>query len=241
MSESTDGRPDRQHHSEHLISNQGANLRSLIDWIKHLQIKPQLKLLMRSLADYYGANGKCFPSIRRLAAEICVSRATIHRWMNQLEELGLISRKARYRANGGKTSNLYRFMLHGHVSPLIQQENTQGINKHAAKQNVPSKKGRKTASKYRIDSASMENPEVAQKNYKTAVAQKWITPNSRDRVSYFAVWAKCVRQWRSQKIANPAAMLVHVIKNDLLHKFPTEQDETKALQILRKLRQDSLT
>ena len=235
MSESMDGRSDRQHHSAG-----GVNLKSLIDWIKRLQIKPQLKLLLRSLADYYGSNGRCFPSIRRLAAEICVSRATIHRWMNQLEALGLIARKARYRANGGKTSNLYRFMLHGHVSAVRQQENTQGTNKHAAQQNAPSKKVRKTASTYRIDAESMKTPEVAQKNYNTAVQQKWITSSSRDRVSYFAVWAKCVRQWRSQKIANPAAMLVHVIKNDLLHKFPTEQDETKALQILRDLRQSDL-
>ena len=235
MSQSMDGRCEGQAHSE-----QGANLRSLIDWIKHLQIKPQLKLLMRSLADYYGANGKCFPSIRRLAAEICVSRATIHRWINQLEQLGLIVRQARYRSNGGKTSNLYRFMRHGYVSAVRQQENSQGKNKHAAKQNAPSKKIRKTASTYRIDAESMKTPEVAQKNYITAIQQKWITSSSRDRVSYFAVWAKCVRQWRSQKIANPAAMLVHVIKNDLLHKFPTEQDESKALQILRKLRQDGL-
>jgi len=235
MSESMDGRPDRQHHSAG-----GVNLRSLIDWIKHLQIKPQLKLLMRSLADYYGSNGKCFPSIRRLATEICVSRATIHRWMNQLEELGLIARKARYRANGGKTSNLYRFMLHGHVSAVRQQENSQGKNKHAAQPDAPSTKVHKSASTYRIDAESMKDPAVAHKNYETAVSQKWITSSSRDRVSYFSVWAKCVRQWRSQKIANPAAMLVHVIKNDLLHKFPTEQDESKALQILRKLRQDGL-
>ena len=101
------------------ISTQSASrcqadmLSQLIRWAKSLQIKPQLKALVRSLIDYWNiSKSSPFPSIRRLAAELCVSRQTVHKYLNQLELAGIIARKRRYRDDGGKTSNVYR-LLHG--------------------------------------------------------------------------------------------------------------------------------
>ena len=222
---------------------QRLSLKDLISWIKSLKIRPQLKLLLRSLADYYGNDGRCWPSIRRLADEICVCRATIHRWLNQLEGLGIISRKARFRTNGGKTSNIYKFMLHGDVTPVLYEEKDISKCKHAAKQDAGYKSNKSknnTTTRYKINPESMQNITVANKHYQTAVKHQWITTSTQDQTNYFASWAKCVRQWRDGETKNPAAMLVHIIKSGLLNKFPTDKDIKKAKYVLNRLATDGM-
>ena len=247
------------------------NLRTLIEWIKSLRIKPTLKLLMRSLADYHGNDGKCFPAIKRLAHECTVCRQTIQRWLNELEQLGLIARSAQYRPDGGgQTSNLYRFclpVLQGGVATVATP--IKAIKKiiHADKQDVSSMKSDDGASvrpvveatdqqsspsnttarnqaartpkkPYRIEAASMQKPEEADRQYRAYVNQKWIGPGDRDRVSFFGCWAKVVRMWRDGKASEPGALLGAMIKKGLLHKYPTEEDESRGLEVLRRLRID---
>jgi hypothetical protein len=74
------------------------------------------------------------------------------------------------------------------------------------------------------------------KHHRIAIEQKWIDSGSRTRLSYFSSWAKVMRLWREERIQNPAAMMVHVIKSGLLHKYPANCDEEKALKILRELK-----
>ena len=73
-------------------TSQGNVITSLIHWCKSLSIKPQHKALVRSLIDYHGQDGRCYPSISRLADELNCSRHTIHRWLNILEQEGILSR-----------------------------------------------------------------------------------------------------------------------------------------------------
>ena len=134
----------------HMVTD-SPNLRTLIEWIDSLQIKPTRKLLMRKLADYHGNDGNCWPSANTLARQLCVTRRTIMRILKELEELGVIIRRARYRPNdGGRTSNLYRFCLPASVpgdgTTVSHQEKPLNKILHAGKQNVISAKGNDGAS-----------------------------------------------------------------------------------------------
>ena len=219
--------------------NQPLSLQTLIEWVKSLQIKARLKLLLRHLVDRYGKDGLIFPSVRTLANELCVARSSVHRWLNELTALNLISRTARYRGDGGRTSNLYALNCYMGVS--VSAEHEQQIKNdvlHAAQvQDVSCVQDeKKTSSKpYKITAEKMANAEYAVSHYRKAVSQKWIVDTARERLGWFASWAKCVRKWREGKVRNPGALMTKIIKTELHHKFPAEQDEIKALKILRQL------
>lgn len=262
-------------------------LSQLIRWAKSLQIKPQLKALVRSLIDYWNiSKSSPFPSIRRLAAELCVSRQTVHKYLNQLELAGIIARKRRYRDDGGKTSNVYRLLhgLHGDVNTGLQQEiNNNEYVKHAAMRDVvyisepgmelpeeidskaialhnpDNQRGLdsslrpegnepldassgstprkvKRSRQYKINEDKMTSLEECQRNYSIAVQKRWIDDSQRSQLAYFSCWAKVVRKKREGVTESPAALLVYVLKNNLLHVYPDNVDEQKALRILRELR-----
>ena len=59
------------------------------------------------LRDRADSEGKCWPGIRRIAAELRLSRSTVKRALNELCKAGLISKEFRWRENGSLTSNLY--------------------------------------------------------------------------------------------------------------------------------------
>ena len=261
-------------------------LSQLIRWAKSLQIKPQLKALVRSLIDYWNiSKSSPFPSIRRLAAELCVSRQTVHKYLNQLELAGIIARKRRYRDDGGKTSNVYRLLhgLHGHVTTGLQQDkNNNEYVKHADRRDVvysepgmelpeaidnkaialhnpDNQRGLdsslrpegnepldassgstprkvKRSRQYKINEDKMTSLEECQRNYSIAVQKRWIDDSQRSQLAYFSCWAKVVRKKREGVTESPAALLVYVLKHNLLHVYPDNVDEQKALRILRELR-----
>ena len=93
-----------------------------------------------------------------------------------------------------------------------------------------------TKRKYSIDISKMKSLAECIKHHRIAIEQKWIDSGARTRLSYFSSWAKVMRLWREERIKNPAAMMVHVIKSGLLHKYPANCDEEKALKILRELK-----
>jgi len=49
----------------------------------------------------------CFPSTATIADALSLSRRTICRALNDLEQAGFIRREARWRTKGGRSSNLY--------------------------------------------------------------------------------------------------------------------------------------
>jgi DNA-binding transcriptional ArsR family regulator len=69
------------------------------------------KLVLLKLTDNANDAGECWPSQRRLAAECEMSRATVQRKLDKLEELGLVEVSLRKRDNGSQTSNLYRILM----------------------------------------------------------------------------------------------------------------------------------
>lgn len=60
------------------------------------------------LANRADKNCECFPAIRRIAEDLNLSKSTIYRAFNELEERGLLERKARYHTQGGQRSSLYK-------------------------------------------------------------------------------------------------------------------------------------
>ena len=59
------------------------------------------------LRDRSDAEGKCWPGIKTIAADLKLSRRTVQRALSDLERLGYVRRDDRFRDNGSRTSNLY--------------------------------------------------------------------------------------------------------------------------------------
>ena len=59
------------------------------------------------LKDRADKDGKCWPAIKTIARELCLSRSTVKRALDELCGAGLLTREPRQRDNGGRTSNLY--------------------------------------------------------------------------------------------------------------------------------------
>lgn len=54
------------------------------------------------------ADGTCWPSVRRIAEDLKLSRRTVQRALADLERHRLLERTHRRRPNGSLTSSLYR-------------------------------------------------------------------------------------------------------------------------------------
>src|SRR5262249_34741264 len=78
-----------------------------INWVFKQQIgKPSAKLVLVTLADHADADGKCWPSLRTIAARTELSRDTVVRSIRLLESNGFI--RVVHRHNGrSATSNMY--------------------------------------------------------------------------------------------------------------------------------------
>lgn len=62
------------------------------------------------LKDHADSEGRCWPGIRTIAAELNLSRSTVKRALDDLCREGLVSKEQRWRENGSLSSNLYRVL-----------------------------------------------------------------------------------------------------------------------------------
>ncbi len=62
------------------------------------------------LKDHADSEGRCWPGIRTIAAELNLSRSTVKRALDDLCREGLVSKEQRWRENGSLSSNLYRIL-----------------------------------------------------------------------------------------------------------------------------------
>mgnify|MGYP000756055001 FL=1 len=60
------------------------------------------------LANRADKNGECFPSVRRIAEDLSISKSTVYRAFTELENRGLLERIPRYHIQGGRRSSLYK-------------------------------------------------------------------------------------------------------------------------------------
>lgn len=71
------------------------------------ELSHRAKVVYMYLRDRADAEGKCWPGVKTIAAELRLSRRTVQRAFADLEQAGLIQRDERYRENGSRTSNIY--------------------------------------------------------------------------------------------------------------------------------------
>ena len=62
------------------------------------------------LKDRTNQDGICWPSIKTIARELKLSRATVCRALDDLCQAGFLIKDERWRENGGRSSNLYRIL-----------------------------------------------------------------------------------------------------------------------------------
>ena len=60
------------------------------------------------LSNRAGKKKECFPSVKTISEDLRLSKSTVFRALNDLENSGLIEREERYRTSGGRSSTLYR-------------------------------------------------------------------------------------------------------------------------------------
>ena len=74
-------------------------------------IRMGAKMAWARLARYAGADGRCYPAVKTLAAEIGVGERQAQRYLTELERAKLIRRTCRF-ADGAQTSNGFEFLWH---------------------------------------------------------------------------------------------------------------------------------
>ena len=71
------------------------------------EMSHRAKAVYMYLRDRSDAEGKCWPGIGTIAADLSLSRSTVKRALADLERMGYLKRQERHRGNGSRTSNLY--------------------------------------------------------------------------------------------------------------------------------------
>lgn len=80
-----------------------------ISWAFNLSLPNSgIKLTLLALCNYANEDGEAYPSQKALAEKTCLCERAIRTHLVALEDIGLIARKARTRANGSFTSDLFQ-------------------------------------------------------------------------------------------------------------------------------------
>jgi helix-turn-helix protein len=86
-------------------------------WAWGQRLRGNRKLVLLALADVADDGGACYPGQGSLAAKCGLSRRRLRDHLAALEAGGYIARQRRHRANGSRTSDLYRLDLADVSSP----------------------------------------------------------------------------------------------------------------------------
>lgn len=81
---------------------------SNLDYLYKIDLPHRAFTVYRYLLDRANKDGKCWPSVNKIAGDIKLSPATVRRAIKDLKKVGLIETKQRYREQGGKSSLLYK-------------------------------------------------------------------------------------------------------------------------------------
>ena len=75
------------------------------------ELSARAKQVLVYLHDRANQNGESWYAINTIAKELCLSRSSVKRAMSELIQRGKIKKRARFRENGGNTSNLYSLIV----------------------------------------------------------------------------------------------------------------------------------
>lgn len=97
-------------------------------------LKPAAKIVLFWLADAHNAETDlCCPGINRLADLAEMDRKTVMRHIAALIEAGYISKKARFKEDGKRTSDAYSF----HFAQSTKSQNDTPTKSHSVRHQVP--------------------------------------------------------------------------------------------------------
>ena len=71
------------------------------------ELSSKAKMVLLYLHDRANKKGESWYAINTIAKDLCLSRSSVKRAMSELIQRGKIKKRARFRENGGNTSNLY--------------------------------------------------------------------------------------------------------------------------------------
>jgi hypothetical protein len=92
------------------------------DWIS-----AGAKLAWGRLARYAGEDGRCYPTVKSLAAEIGLGARQGQKYLAELERARLIRRKGRFHQRG-QTSNKFEFLWHEMFAQGVNDRSGEGAN-----------------------------------------------------------------------------------------------------------------
>ena len=75
------------------------------------ELSGKAKMVLLYLHDRANQKGESWYAINTIAKELCLSRSSVKRAMSELIQRGKIKKRARFRENGGNTSNLYSLIV----------------------------------------------------------------------------------------------------------------------------------
>lgn len=84
------------------------------------------KIIYGRLTRYAGPNGKCYPSVPTLAAEVAMSVRQTQKYLAELEAFELIRRVPRI-SDSGQTSNAYVFLWHRIFAQGMNEATPEGV------------------------------------------------------------------------------------------------------------------
>ena len=115
----------------HVACNVGGMSNKWVNWAWAQECRdPSAKLVLVCLADHAGHDGVAWPGTARLGDMTGLSSRTIRRWLDEFEDMGLITRTRRRRSNG--TLGTYEYQLVGETPvttgqgrPLVTDDTSQ--------------------------------------------------------------------------------------------------------------------
>lgn len=75
------------------------------------------------LAHHSNKNNEAWPKLKTIAKETMLSVRTVQRALDELLEIGLITKKHNYREDGSQTSNIYKIILEAEKRVEAAKEN----------------------------------------------------------------------------------------------------------------------
>ena len=99
---------------------------SAMAWARSIKTgSATVKSVLLAVANYADEEGICWPSQEQLADDTELSRHSIMRALDQLEDMGLMSRDRRHRKDGSRTSDLITRDLSSTQQRSSEQRSTQ--------------------------------------------------------------------------------------------------------------------
>lgn len=75
--------------------------------IANTELTKKAAAVLLNLTMHSNKEDKCFPALKTIARECKMSVRSVQRGLDELLEIGLITKKHNFRANGSQTSNIY--------------------------------------------------------------------------------------------------------------------------------------